>query len=101
LIIAAAEILRDSCRKSDIVSRWGGDEYVALLPKTSKEVAEKTIDRINLSYSNKKLDNLIPISVSLGYATKYKIDQNINEIIKMADKNMYMYKNNKKRNTSN
>jgi len=100
LIIAAAGILKDACRKSDIVSRWGGDEYVVLLPKTSKEMAEKTIDRIKHAYNGKNLDNSIRISISLGYATKSKINQNTSNIMMMADKDMYKNKNEKKKNIS-
>ena len=97
LIIAAAEIFKNSIRKEDVAARWGGDEFVVLLPKTSKEVAKKTINRIKQNFAGRSLDNLIPINISLGYATKSEAKQSIEKILERADKDMYINKNNRKK----
>lgn len=41
-----ADILKESFRKEDIISRWGGDEFISILPKTSVKDAESIIKRI-------------------------------------------------------
>ena len=42
----AAEILKASCRKEDVISRWGGDEFMILLPQTSEREVKEICERI-------------------------------------------------------
>ena len=46
MIIATAELLMKVCRKSDIVCRYGGDEFIVLCPSTSHEQAMRLLDRL-------------------------------------------------------
>jgi diguanylate cyclase (GGDEF)-like protein len=89
LIINASRIIKNSCRKEDIVARWGGDEFIILLPKTSEEDANKAINRIRKVCNSRKPGDKIQISISLGFSTKNEPGEDIKEIIKQADKNMY------------
>ena len=88
LLIKAAELIKKSTRKEDLVTRWGGDEFVIMLPQTGKEAAQKLYNRIKKEC---ELEKGIPLSLGLGLATKENSDQDIYEILKQAD--MYMYKN--------
>jgi len=91
LIFKAAELLKAFCRKEDVISRWGGDEFTILLPKTKKEDVEEIINRIkNVCILTTK--HKIPISISLGTATKEKINQDVQDVIKEAEDNMYRHK---------
>jgi len=89
LIINASKIIKDSCREEDIVARWGGDEFIALLPKTSEEDVSEVINRIRKACNSNKTVGKIKISISLGFSTKNEPGTSIEEIIKQADKNMY------------
>ncbi len=97
LIIEVANLLKDSCRKEDIIARWGGDEFIIFLPKTSEESALEVLNRIIEAYHSQKLDDEINISVSLGFATKNEENKNMEAVIEKADKNMYIDKGMKKR----
>jgi diguanylate cyclase (GGDEF)-like protein/PAS domain S-box-containing protein len=98
LLIAASEIIKNSCRKEDIITRWGGDEFIIFLPKTAEKDAKDLIERIRKAYNIQKLDDIINISISLGFATKNNLTENIEDIIEQADKNMYIDKSRQKGN---
>jgi diguanylate cyclase (GGDEF)-like protein/PAS domain S-box-containing protein len=91
IIKNAAEILKKACRSDDIIARWGGDEFVVLLPKTTVNDAEEIIKRIKIE-SKKTVNQKIPLSISLGAAIKVEANQDIQAIILDAENNMYKNK---------
>src|SRR6056297_236391 len=91
LLITAAEILKKSCRKEDIVCRVGGDEFLILLPNIDENKVKEIIKRIAEESQNTKLDSVI-VSLAVGYSTKNKKEKNIIEVYKEADNNMYKNK---------
>jgi diguanylate cyclase (GGDEF)-like protein len=96
-IIKAAEVLKKTFRKQDIISRIGGDEFVALI-KTKPEEQEHAVRRIlytlelNIRSINRDLSP--KLSISYGYAVK---EVSFEEALKEADKKMYENKKMKKR----
>ncbi|MGM0410790.1 MAG: PAS domain S-box protein, partial [Bacillota bacterium] len=100
MLIETAKMLKEVLREEDILARHGGDEFTILLPKTSNEEAEKIVRRIN--NRNKKIGkDQIPISIGMGVATKNKDEENIKDILKEADNNMYKNKLAESRSTKN
>ncbi|MCF8000920.1 MAG: diguanylate cyclase [Halanaerobiales bacterium] len=87
-----ANLLKDSMRQEDILGRWGGDEFIVLLPETSAEEAEEIKKRISTKLKSTYNDER-PISISLGLATKSKNNEKgIKKIIEKADYKMYKNK---------
>ncbi|QOP40742.1 PocR ligand-binding domain-containing protein [Sulfurimonas marina] len=65
-----AEILVDVGRKSDIIGRHGGEEFILLMPpKTDKEEAIIAAERIRLSIQNSSIEKINKITISAGVAT--------------------------------
>jgi len=91
LLQIAATAIQNSCRKDEIVARWGGDEFVILLPKTKTEEVERVINRIKESYSGKHINSL-SVSISFGWNTKYIANQDLLKVLKSAEDLMYKHK---------
>ena len=91
LLVRVAKILKKCSRKEDIIAKWGGDEFLILLPKTTEEDAIKLIDRVREA-CERTTDQKVPISMSIGVSTKTRKAQNIQDIIKEAEDRMYQRK---------
>lgn len=90
LLQRVADILKKSCRGDDSVIRYGGDEFIVLLPETSYEETKMIVERIRERYKSRS-NNLIPSSISLGFSTKESLSSNIN-IFQEAENMMYQNK---------
>lgn len=91
LLQKAAAIISGCCRSEDVVARWGGDEFVILLPKTSAQGAEMVVKRIEQSLLNEKVGSVY-LSLSLGWRTKYNEAQQIQGLFQQAETQMYRTK---------
>lgn len=91
LLKKAAHAIQSACREDDIVTRWGGDEFVVLMPKTKKEEAEKVIEKVKKRCNGEEV-NHIRISISFGIATKTNDQQNMLKVLKNAEDLMYKSK---------
>jgi len=91
LLQKAAAAIEGACRKDDIVARWGGDEFVILLPKTKAEEVEGIISRIKVLSSKDRISTL-SFSISFGWDTKRKTNEDILKVLKSAEDSMYKHK---------
>ena len=80
-------VLKDSCRSEDMLARWGGDEFVILLPGTDVQGVHEIIARIEKK-SREINSGEIPLNISLGFATKNRPEQGIDAVIKEAENSM-------------
>lgn len=91
LLIDVAKVLSASCRKSDIISRIGGDEFVVLLPNTGSETTQKVVERIQQNLDQKGV-LAGRRSIALGWATKTDKDERIHDMFDAAEDRMYRQK---------
>lgn len=91
LLKKAAAAIQGACRTEDIVVRWGGDEFVVILPQTEKEDAEKIVKRIKELYFNQYVND-IQVSIAFGWDTKRKPEEDILKVIGNAENSMYKHK---------
>lgn len=91
LLKTSSSVLKDVCRKEDIIARWGGDEFVIFLPKTSVKEIEAIKKRIIEQCKRTKVCS-IPLSMAIGFSVKTRADQDIMKVFKEAEDNMYQNK---------
>ena len=95
-LVEAAAVIRGSARETDVVARFGGDEFALILPDTGTEGAAAVADRVReriASHLFLQSDGLdIRLTVSVGVATLPDVAMNAEELVNAADTAMYRIK---------
>ncbi|MGM0438007.1 MAG: diguanylate cyclase [Bacillota bacterium] len=91
LLKKMAEKIENSCRAQDIITRWGGDEFVILLPHTAYKGAKKVTERIKNEIDSLNANPIEP-SIALGFASRQNSNEDLNEVFKRAENIMYKNK---------
>ncbi|MDH5561383.1 MAG: diguanylate cyclase [Deltaproteobacteria bacterium] len=68
ILVEVALFLKGFCRKTDIACRWGGEEFVLLLPNTENKDAAKIAERVRSEIESMKFPVIEKLTVSLGVA---------------------------------
>ncbi|MBU1217435.1 diguanylate cyclase [bacterium] len=97
VLINLAELLQKSLRKSDIICRHGGEEFVVLLPETDLQGAAVVAEEIRKSVEKAIVQiekNTIKFTISLGVSEiNFEQEQSIEQALNRADEAMYESKN--------
>lgn len=94
-----ANVLSKNLRRGDISSRWGGEEFVLLLPDASIEQTFDIIERIrkniaSRSFTDKSNQSTFNLSISFGIASNQGQKSQLNDLIEQADQALYQAKGN-------
>lgn len=94
-LVQVANLIKANIRKSDILGRYGGEEFCLFIPYTEKASLMKVAEKIR-----KKIEDVtktvIPVTVSIGVASGFiekDAENEIDELIKHADESLYQAKN--------
>jgi len=90
-----AEIIKANCREIDLIGRYGGEEFMVILPMTSKDGAVFAAERIRKSVESTKIkafDELLSVTVSIGIASFAQDTKTSQELIDKADAALYYSK---------
>ena len=100
ILKSVAGILTKSCRSEDIIARWGGDEFIVLLPQTPPEEADQICRRITKNSLHTYVSG-VPVSIALGVSNKPEAGLQLFEVLRQAEDNMYKQKLTESRSTKN
>ena len=96
VLIAVSDLIRSTTRRIDACFRYGGDEFIVILPQTTLVQAEIIAKRLQYNLENSPLpvDDQTSITVTLSIGiTEWKPSLKADQIIDLADKAMYISKN--------
>jgi len=91
LLVEMSNILTRCCRSTDIIARWGGDEFLILLPGAGEAICQKVCTRIK-DFCRSIEPSPIPLSIAVGTATKESIYTDLSELFNIAENRMYSNK---------
>jgi diguanylate cyclase (GGDEF)-like protein len=89
VIAEIAKSLTNLTRKTDIVARWGGDEFLVILPFSDGSNQNSLVDRINTQLEEVSQKLGIAITTSIGQSIYPDHAKNLVDLLKFADKQMY------------
>jgi diguanylate cyclase (GGDEF)-like protein len=92
LLIVVVSTIRSNIRSTDILARFGGDEFVLLLPDTSAEAALTFLTEIHEYLDQAMARNSWPVCFSIGVVTCVHAPATIDSVISQADELMYAVK---------
>ncbi len=91
MLQSIAKIFNDFCDSEDIIVRYGGDEFVIVLPRTTYQEAQGLASSIEKRTRNIRIED-IPLDVAIGIATKQTLNQPLHQMFVEAEKKMYQKK---------
>ena len=91
VLVKLGAVVLKIIRLTDRFGRWGGEEFILLLPQTQSEDASVLAERIRKQVAKTKYDNSDPVTVSLGVA-EYKPDESLAMFLRRADDALYRAK---------
>ena len=86
-----ARVMQNQLRNSDTIARWGGDEFIILLPNVTLQNAVLLLDRVKSAVCQMRLDGGISVSCSFG-VVQMRAESTYTQLLEEADAMMYRAK---------
>jgi two-component system cell cycle response regulator len=95
VLSAIGKLLPQALRRCDILARWGGEEFVLVMPSTSLESAEQVAERLRQAIETSQIKDgngdFIPVTASFGVAC-YLHGETLEQVVDRSDRAMYRAK---------
>ena len=95
VICAFVHVAKEAMRKSDVIGRYGGEEFCILMPNANEEAAMLLAERIRYKFENYPLafhDKAIYSTVSIGVCDSKQVGREFNAMFAAADQSLYAAK---------
>ncbi len=90
---ALTRLVKQNIRSVDVVARWGGEEFMVLMPQANLSAAFAVADKLRLAIAEYQFDKVEHLTVSFG-VTVYDVEDDLNALLKRADDALYLAKQN-------
>ena len=94
ILIEFADFVKTHLRQADYFARWGGEEFIIMLPSTSLESARLLAERLRIQLTDEAFSHNVNLTVSIG-VTEFKSDDTFGKLIQRADRLQYRAKETK------
>jgi len=94
-LLAFTKTCRENIREIDVFARFGGDEFVLLLPETSLDQAYDVMQRVRLSLASHPVDlggKPVSMTISVGIASLVDKEETLDTLLERADLALYRAK---------
>lgn len=94
VLIVIAELLLNNIRETDILGRWGGEEFLIICPHTSHDESRMLAEKLRSAVEAYSFEDIGHKSCSFGISEFDLIDEEYKEVVKRADEALYQAKGN-------
>lgn len=91
VLIETAAVLRRRCRKTDTIGRWGGEEFLIILPETDLESARLLADKIRQAVAEHSFQHTKKVTCSIGVCT-FRENDDPRSMLERVDRALYLAK---------
>ncbi len=91
ILRALAGVVRKNLRSTDIVGRFGGEEFVVIMPETDLKTAVRVMERLRRTVEETYFEPVGNLSISVGI-TELKSDDDTESLLRRADEKLYQAK---------
>ncbi|MDD3816089.1 MAG: diguanylate cyclase [Desulfocapsaceae bacterium] len=88
---AVTELVKENIRATDIVARWGGEEFMVLMPQSDIESARNTAEKLRLAIAGHHFDKVNKLTTSFGVIA-FEPQDDLNSLLKRVDDALYQAK---------
>lgn len=89
VLVKFVELIRKTIRENDLIVRFGGDEFILLLPNTNIENAKLLGNKIINKINEHSMKSEVKFSISIGVSSYCEKDISVENLISRADKSLY------------
>jgi diguanylate cyclase (GGDEF)-like protein/PAS domain S-box-containing protein len=94
VLVAVADLVSESIRATDTFGRWGGEEFMVILPETSLHEAQLVAEKLREAVSQLKILGSKTITASFGVAGVLEGITELETLIRLSDEGLYIAKEN-------
>lgn len=92
VLVELTERVKLELRDSDSFARWGGEEFLLLLPQTDMQGAEEVAERCRQAFANSPVEGVGTVTASFGVVSYTEEDDSLEHLLKRADDALYRAK---------
>ena len=91
-LVETGKVLKRTVREQDVIARWGGEEFILLLPETDRGEAAALAERLRTAIAEMRVPgakNAPTVTASFGVAQRDSRHRNLDALISSADTRLY------------